>query len=110
MTFKDQIDKLQKLFTDAFILWDVDVKMKNMNEEEYSCAVFFNVWGNDILLELEYEPYFKAWRLTDDDAVFTVSSYEEVWMIVATQMQSVISAQERKISRLEHIVKNLTKV
>lgn len=108
MNFKDQIDKLQKLFGDAFILWDVSVKIKNINEEEYSCAVFFNLWGNDILLELTYEPYLKAWQLVDDDAVFSISSYEEVWMVVAAEMQSVIMNQENKLTRLEALVTQLT--
>jgi hypothetical protein len=103
MNFKDQIDKLQKLFTDALHSWNVRVKIKNISETDLSCAVFFELWGNDIFLELLYSPKLQAWRLDYADVGVWVSNYAEVWMLVAAEMQTVIKLQEQKINELEHI-------
>ena len=100
MNFKDQIDKLQKLFTDALHSWNVPVRIKNISEADLSCAVFFELWGNDIFLELLYSPQLKAWRLDYEDVGVWVSNYAEVWMIVAAELQAVVKLQQQKLESL----------
>ena len=109
MNFKEKIDELQELFKGTFICWDVAVKIKNIDESELACAVFFNLWGTDILLELVYDNRKDTWIFDDDDVTFTISSSEEIWMVVAGQMQTIVVEQEAKIDRLENSIARLTK-